>query len=128
MRFFKIAILAILLGGCAPVTTSQAKIVEWQRHYEELTGVCEHEARFVPERQNGWTAWVNADPELGAGGLSYGPEVIHYVARAPVEKDLVLHEVCHIRYQHLWLTDMSVEEKHREVEKCMAAYKRRDLD
>lgn len=37
----------------------------------------------------------------------------------------VLHEMCHLRLAHLYV-DMPDKEKHREVDRCMVEYKRRE--
>lgn len=106
----------------------------WVKHYQNYLGLHEFTLVFEdaqPEALQGKCAWVRRGPTLSGGYFS--PAKIVYVGLSQdVEKCrhwtpqwLALHEMCHLRMMHLWMS-MPEEEMEGEVGKCVSWYQDRE--
>jgi len=129
LAFCLLWILAVFLfSGCAtarPFVSHEESILSMHRHYEKLMGLEEFNVYFLqplPEHPE-WCGWITRDLILGPT-LAQGPA---YVVYAPcANRETVIHETCHLRWQHQDFLDRPLSELHREIEDCPAAYKARE--
>jgi hypothetical protein len=97
-------------------------------------GLKDYQLIFVQRPSEKWCAWVARDAKpagfvvetktLFVGLASPGPSG----CRTYTVKRLALHEMCHVRMQHLWMAnfDINSEEAHKEVAACMKAYESKE--
>ncbi len=106
------------------------ELLAWTRHYEALMNVGEgHAVVFGEHAKEDWCGWVDAVAVLTdepPHGLSVQSPVIHYdlaKLNCASARGRAKHEVCHIRWQHHVLREMTYEEMEAEVDGCMEDYR-----
>lgn len=131
------SIAAVMLGLlmlATPVSAASRRFQsyqKWVKHYQTLMGLEQTNLIFVHYHHPNYCAWVaRADKD------SYFDDPVFVGLSEPdwecmsiPPRVLALHEMCHLRMQHLARGLMlSDKVKHDEVAKCMKAYEERDRD
>ncbi len=119
------ALVVALLLLCTPAFADSARFrafKQWSYHYQHEMGLDAMHLTFVHYNHPDWCAWVKKDKrrptEIEVGMSEPDWECLH---RTP--RELALHEMCHLRLHHLdFGVELTDEEKHAEVRKCISDY------
>ena len=127
--FVVLITVGVLLAGCASVPRLKAELEPTVKHVEfvrltdlwsERMGIDRPDV-FFGHLANGWCGVVSvgAGPHLAV--VTY--DECGHCAAIWRPKQTVLHELCHLRLQHL---RANVADKHDEVEMCIQEYEKRE--
>lgn len=122
--------LAAALGHCESKRAANYKA--WVKYYSQQMGV-NLRMRFVVQHHPDYCGWVQLPPQ--PGGFEPLPfDVVVGISDPDPDcigvstKRLALHEVCHLRWQHLYIpaAELSDFTKHQEVARCVKLWEQRE--
>jgi len=94
--------------------------IKWQRHYEQKMGLEEGSIGFG-RLDNGWCGVVSRSRKWGGTWTFYDP-FSWRCRNAMGPRRIAVHEACHRRYAHEWRGEITLKEKHAEVDSCIRKY------
>ena len=106
--------VALGLGNCAEKTRF-LQYKAWARHYAAKLGV-KQQLHFVQKWHPEFCGWVQAKDIFGA---EVGFDNISKDCEQVSPRTLALHEMCHLRWQHIYPLGLSAEQQHVEVAGCV---------
>lgn len=130
MKTFSVWALTLLMLA-SPVSAASVRFQsyqKWVKHYQVLMGLEDRSLTFVHYHHPNYCAWV-AGPQMAGfdAPITVGLSEPDWVCGNISTRKLALHEMCHLRMQHLDPSlILSDKAKHQEVFTCMKWYEERD--
>lgn len=113
--------VALALGNCEE-RSRFLRYKAWARHYAQVLGV-KQQLYFVQHWHPEFCGWVQAKDIFGA---EVGFDNVSKECLQVNPRELALHEMCHLRWQHIYPQGLTAEQQHVEVKFCVDRVKRQE--